>query len=35
LRGIPVHWEPPDLDSDQSGMAIERINITVEKVERA
>lgn len=31
----PVKWEPADLDSDQSGMAIERINITVEKVERA
>ncbi len=35
FHALPAHWIPPDMDSDKSGMAIERINITVEKVERA
>jgi phage tail-like protein len=32
---LPTHWSVPTKDSDKSGMPIERINITVEKVERA
>jgi phage tail-like protein len=31
----PCKWYVPDMDSDQSGMAIEKIEIAVEKVERA
>lgn len=34
-EGWPVKWYVPDMDSDQSGMAIEKIEIAVEKVERA
>jgi phage tail-like protein len=31
----PCKWNVPDMDSDSSGMAIEKIEIAVEKVERA
>ena len=31
----PCKWYVPELDSDQSGMAIEKIEIAVEKCERA
>ena len=34
-EGWPCKWFVPDMDSDQSGMAIEKIEIAVEKVERA
>jgi phage tail-like protein len=34
-EGWPSKWYVPDMDSDQSGMAIEKIEIAVEKVERA
>lgn len=34
-EGWPCKWYVPDLDSDQSGMAIEKIEIAIEKVERA
>ena len=34
-EGWPVKWYVPDFDSDQSGMALEKIEIAVEKVERA
>jgi phage tail-like protein len=34
-EGWPCKWYVPDMDSDQSGMAIEKIEIAVEKVERA
>ena len=34
-EGWPCKWNVPDLDSDQSGMAIEKIEIAVERVERA
>lgn len=30
----PAKWHVPEVDSDQSGMAIEKIEIAVEKVER-
>jgi phage tail-like protein len=30
----PCKWIVPEIDSDQSGMAIERIELAVEKVER-
>ena len=33
-KGFPVKWEAPDMDSDQSGMAIETVEIAVERVER-
>ena len=31
----PCKWYVPDMDSDTSGMAIEKLEIAVEKVERA
>jgi len=31
----PCKWHVPELDSDTSGMAIEKVEIAVEKVERA
>lgn len=34
-EGWPCKWYVPDMNSDQSGMAIEKIEIAVEKVERA
>lgn len=34
-EGWPCKWYVPDMDSDQSGMAIEKIEIAIEKVERA
>lgn len=34
-EGWPCKWHVPEVDSDQSGMAIETIEIAVEKVERA
>ena len=34
-EGWPCKWYVPDFDSDQSGMAVEKIEIAVEKVERA
>ncbi len=34
-EGWPAKWYVPDMDSDQSGMAIEKIEIAVERVERA
>ena len=34
-EGWPCKWYVPDMDSDTSGMAIEKIEIAVEKVERA
>jgi phage tail-like protein len=34
-EGWPCKWNVPDLDSDSSAMAIEKIEIAVEKVERA
>ena len=34
-EGWPCKWYVPDMDSDKSGMAIEKIEIAVEKVERA
>ena len=33
-EGWPVKWYVPELDSDKSAMAIEKIEIAVEKVER-
>lgn len=30
----PAKWTVPEVDSDQSGMAIEKIEIAVEKIER-
>ena len=33
--GWPCKWFVPDMDSDQSGMAIEKVEIAVEKIERA
>ncbi|MBT3219131.1 MAG: phage tail protein [Proteobacteria bacterium] len=33
-EGWPCKWFVPELDSDQSGMAIEKIEIAVEKIER-
>ena len=34
-EGWPCKWNVPDLDSDSSAMAIEKIEIAVEKVERS
>ena len=34
-EGWPAKWYVPDLDSDSSGMAIEKVDISVERVERA
>ena len=34
-EGWPCKWYVPDMDSDTSGMAIEKIEIAIEKVERA
>jgi phage tail-like protein len=34
FEGWPAKWHVPELDSDQSGMAIEKIEIAVEKAER-
>jgi phage tail-like protein len=34
-EGWPCKWFVPDMDSDSSSMAIEKIEIAVEKVERA
>ena len=34
-EGWPCKWNVPDLDSDSSSMAIEKVEIAVEKVERA
>ncbi len=34
-EGWPCKWYVPDMDSDSSGMAIEKIEIAVEKIERA
>ena len=34
-EGWPCKWYVPDMDSDTSGMAIEKVEIAVEKVERA
>ena len=34
-EGWPCKWYVPDMDSDSSGMAIEKVEIAVEKVERA
>ena len=31
----PCKWYVPDMDSDQSGMAIEKVELAVEKIERA
>jgi phage tail-like protein len=31
----PCKWNVPDMDSDSSSMAIEKIELAVEKVERA
>jgi phage tail-like protein len=33
-EGWPCKWYVPELDSDQSAMAIEKIEIAVEKIER-
>lgn len=33
-EGWPAKWHVPELDSDQSAMAIEKVEIAVEKVER-
>jgi phage tail-like protein len=35
FEGWPCKWFVPELDSDSSGMAIEKIELAVEKVERA
>ncbi|MBN1336741.1 MAG: phage tail protein [Deltaproteobacteria bacterium] len=35
FEGWPCKWYVPDMDSDKSGMAIEKVEIAVEKVERA
>ena len=34
-EGWPAKWYVPDMDSDSSAMAIEKVEIAVEKVERA
>jgi phage tail-like protein len=34
-QGWPCKWYVPDMDSDTSGMAIEKLEIAVEKIERA
>lgn len=35
FEGWPCKWNVPDLDSDSSSMAIEKIELAVEKIERA
>ena len=35
FEGWPCKWNVPEMDSDSSAMAIEKIEIAVEKVERA
>ena len=35
FEGWPCKWEVPSMDSDSSAMAIEKMEIAVEKVERA
>ena len=35
FEGWPCKWNVPELDSDSSSMAIEKIELAVEKVERA
>jgi phage tail-like protein len=35
FEGWPAKWHVPEANSDQSGMAIEKIEIACEKVERA
>ena len=34
-EAFPCKWNVPDMDSDSSAMAIEKIELAVEKVERA
>jgi phage tail-like protein len=34
-EGWPCKWYVPDMDADKSGMAIEKVEIAVEKIERA
>ena len=34
-EGWPCKWYVPDMDADQSGMAIEKVEIACEKIERA
>jgi phage tail-like protein len=34
-EGWPCKWYVPDMDSDSSSMAIEKVEIAIEKVERA
>ncbi|MBW1879663.1 MAG: phage tail protein [Deltaproteobacteria bacterium] len=34
-EGWPCKWYVPDMDSDSSGMAIEKIELAIEKMERA
>jgi phage tail-like protein len=33
-EGWPCKWNVPEIDSDQSGMAIEKVEIACEKIER-
>ena len=35
FEGWPCKWNVPELDSDSSAMAVEKIELAVEKVERA
>ena len=35
FEGWPCKWEAPQMDSDSSSMAIEKIEVAIEKVERA
>ena len=35
FEGWPCKWYVPDMDADKSSMAIEKVEIAVEKVERA
>ena len=35
FEGWPCKWEAPQMDSDSSSMAIEKIELAIEKVERA
>ena len=35
FEGWPCKWEAPNMDSDSSSMAIEKIELAIEKVERA
>ena len=34
-EGWPCKWNAPEMDSDSSSMAIEKIELAIEKVERA